>query len=75
MKSAREIACSDDMGERGCFGGIHDSQCDARTDAIQAAREDGARWGMRKVILCLESTAIMNHEDYPVASDVRDEAP
>lgn len=65
MKSAREIACSDDMAERGCFGGQHNAECDARTEAIQQAREDGARWALSEI----------THGRPMVPADVRNEAP
>lgn len=55
MRSAREIACTPEMGDCGAgarvvVGGFsatwagHSSECDARTEAIEQAREDGARW-------------------------------
>ncbi len=44
MKSAREIACTDKMGDcealTGPMTGSHSLECDARTEAIQAAREE-----------------------------------
>lgn len=52
MKSAREIACTDKMGD--CGGvmfpeGGHSEECDTRTEAIQQAREDGASWMLTQV--------------------------
>lgn len=45
------------------------------TEAIQQAREDGARWGIQRVVGCLKSTAVMNDENFPKAEDVRKVAP
>ncbi len=51
MKSAREIACTRSMGvcggwtEKNLAIAVHSKECDARTEAIQAARVDGAKWG------------------------------
>ncbi len=56
MKSAREIACTRSMGvcggwtETSLVTAVHSKECDARTEAIQAAREEGARWAQRAII-------------------------
>ncbi len=60
MKSAREIACTPEMGDCGVWYDkqeghglvrlLHSFECDARTEAIQAAREDGARWAQQAII-------------------------
>lgn len=62
MRSAREIACTDKMGDCGAWRGPrsnhHSTECDARTEAIQQAREDGARWALEQV-----EAVIRNLED------------
>lgn len=90
MRSARDVACSDDMGDRGCFGGRHDSECDARTEAIQQAREDGAIWERTRALRVMDHVKVTlpEWEDGQVALkrvrdgitftsvvDVRNEAP
>ena len=47
MRSAREIACVPQLGD--CGGEPHSAECFARSEAIQQAREDGARWMLRQI--------------------------
>ena len=75
MKSAREIACTWEMGD--CGGGdasltnaTHSAECDARTEAIQQAREDGARWAL---VRCERNHVAACDPVDP--ADVRKEAP
>jgi len=67
MKSAREIACSSFDCNVSWGYPRHSGTCDDRTESIQQAREDGARWALDEA----ERTGF----DDVKPADVRQEAP
>lgn len=72
MKSAREIACTDKMGDCGAWRepvtDHHSIECDARTEAIEQARVDGAKWMMAKA---MEMGTRIEWDVWPNPVDVR----